>query len=138
MVMSNCGLTKLAEECAELAVVCAKKIAYMHTDQHPDGSNLRTRLQEEIADVLASIQFVVDKLKLDDIAIDMNVIKKSDRFHQWDSLEVEKVWVKLSVTGEISGVWSSKDRREFPAGGPGEGTWRLVPATVLSGLPQTW
>lgn len=53
------GLAKLIEECGELQQVAAKKLAYFDTDQHPDGSNLRLRLEEEIADVLAACDLVI-------------------------------------------------------------------------------
>ncbi len=64
--MHNKGLTKLIEECGELVQIAAKKAAYMHTDQHPDGQgSLSARLAEEIADVQAAIALVIDKLQLD-------------------------------------------------------------------------
>lgn len=58
MAMCANGLAKLIEECGELQQVAAKKLAYFDTDNHPDGSNLRIRLEEEIADVLAACDFV--------------------------------------------------------------------------------
>lgn len=57
------GLAKLLEELGELSQVCAKKLAYYHTDEHPDGAgSLRERMQEEIADVAAAMLFEWDGL----------------------------------------------------------------------------
>lgn len=53
------GIAKLVEECGEVLQVCGK---LMMTDgervEHWDGSNLRVRLIEELADVSAATQFV--------------------------------------------------------------------------------
>ena len=51
------GLSKLSEECGELIQVIGKIAAYPDSP-HPDGSDLRQRLMEEMADVAAAIEFV--------------------------------------------------------------------------------
>lgn len=38
MPMTANGLAKLLEELGELSQVAAKKLAYFHTDEHPDGA----------------------------------------------------------------------------------------------------
>ena len=84
MPMSNNGLTKLIEECGELSQIAAKKIAYIHTDDHPDGSgSMKTRLEEEAADVIAAIAFVCKTLSLDEAAIFERAQKKKERFEKW-------------------------------------------------------
>ena len=63
--MSGDGRIKLAEECGELVQVLMKTQAYPNSTIHPDGSNLRDRLTEEIGDVLAAIELVCSTHKLD-------------------------------------------------------------------------
>jgi hypothetical protein len=59
------GVTKLIEELAELIQVLAKKNAFMDTDVHPDGKGLLSiRMEEEIGDVLAAIDYCTEKLNL--------------------------------------------------------------------------
>lgn len=59
MPMTANGLAKLIEECGELLQVAGKKLAYFHTDEHPDGDgSLKARLGEEIADVMGACDFV--------------------------------------------------------------------------------
>lgn len=77
------GLTKLIEECGELTQVAAKKQAYLDDKIHPDGSDLEIRLQEEIADVLAAIDFVIITLKLDDPAITTRKYSKFNQYIEW-------------------------------------------------------
>lgn len=84
MAMDKNGLTKLVEECGELIAVAAKKQAYMDTDLHPDGSNLKGRMEEEIADVLAAIKFVECQFRLDTMAIDSRMMEKFRLYEKWD------------------------------------------------------
>jgi len=80
MAMHCKGLTKLIEECGELTQVAAKKQAYLDDKLYPDGSNLEIRLQEEIADVLAAIDFVIITLKLDDPTITARMHSKFNQY----------------------------------------------------------
>lgn len=60
------GLAKLIEECGELMQVAGKRLAYYTIDKHPDGGPpLTTRLEDEIADVIAACQFVAEQHGLD-------------------------------------------------------------------------
>lgn len=78
MPMHGNGLTKLMEECGELVQIAAKKSAYINTDRHPDGmGSLRTRLENEIADVLAACTFVISVFKLRQTRIDKRVARNS-------------------------------------------------------------
>lgn len=79
------GLSKLMEECGELVQICAKKQAYMDTDVHPDGKgSMKTRLEEEIGDVIASCRFVSEKFDLNEEAIFARVEKKLNLYYRWD------------------------------------------------------
>lgn len=51
------GIAKLMEECGELVQACGKLLAYPD-GPHPDGGNTRDYLHDEIADVMAAIEFV--------------------------------------------------------------------------------
>lgn len=59
------GTSKLIEEMGELQQVLGKLIGSRGQAQHFDGSNLRERLVEEIADVEAALQFF-QKVNLSD------------------------------------------------------------------------
>ena len=64
MTMAAAGVAKLIEECGELQQVLGKKLAMWDQDEHWDGTNLRTRMVEEMGDVLAAIRFVADQFGL--------------------------------------------------------------------------
>ena len=84
MTMTANGLAKLLEECGELSQVAAKKLAYFHTDDHPDGAgSLDKRLQDEIADVIAACIFVAAKFGLNTAAINDRCDRKLALFVQW-------------------------------------------------------
>jgi len=86
MPMSNNGLTKLIEECGELAQIAAKKIAYLHTDEHPDGKgSMKSRMEDEIADVMAAIAFVSEKLGLDEAKMFARGETKMALYKKWDN-----------------------------------------------------
>lgn len=91
MSLSFDGLVKLIEETGELIKevgelqqVAAKKIAYFHTDDHPDGNgSLKHRLEDEIADVLAIATFVKDEFHLNETRITNRIAQKLDVYRQW-------------------------------------------------------
>lgn len=84
MTMTANGLAKLLEECGELSQVAAKKLAYLHTDSHPDGAGLLSlRMQDEIADVLAACEFVMGTFALDREEIEFRRQKKLATFQAW-------------------------------------------------------
>lgn len=83
MTMTNRGLAKLTEECGELIQVAAKKTAYME-GPHPDGAgDLNTRLEDEIADVLAACHFVLGEFGLNQERVNERAVEKLNRFHLW-------------------------------------------------------
>lgn len=90
MSMQQNGLAKLVEECGEVMQVAGKMIQYpelqpiTNVNKHPDGTVLRDKLEEEIADVAASLRFVADKLKLSKVKISKRLAEKLKLFEQWD------------------------------------------------------
>jgi len=82
--MAAKGLAKLAEECGELVAVIGKKLAYYHTDEHPDGAgSLSYRLEDEIADVQASCLFAAGINGLDLGRIADRTTEKLELFCKW-------------------------------------------------------
>lgn len=83
MAMAQNGLAKLTEELGELGQVVGKMLAYPDGN-HPDGGPpLRTRLEDETADVIAACMFVIEALKLDGSYVHERVEKKLSRFRKW-------------------------------------------------------
>lgn len=97
MPMKHNGLNKLSEECCELTVVCQKWIA-CNSDEHWSGDIMRQRMIEEIGDVLAAIDFVVNRFGLSNnirMPVDESIfevtetiqerrVKKLAIFNKWD------------------------------------------------------
>lgn len=84
------GLTKLLEECGETVQVIGKILAFPESlrDKHPDGTFLVPRLEEELGDVLAAIDYVMAANDvLDNQAIEMRRHRKLDRFLGWHNEE---------------------------------------------------
>jgi NTP pyrophosphatase (non-canonical NTP hydrolase) len=84
--MHEKGLTKLIEECGELIQIAAKQSAYLGDDSHPDGSHMPTRMQEEMGDVLAAIDYVVGSFQLSLKEIDRRRNMKFKTYEKWDKL----------------------------------------------------
>lgn len=83
-MMTANGLAKLMEECGELTQVCAKKLACMDSDQHWDGAgSLKTRMEDEIADMAAASMFVVGTFDLDTARIGERTNRKLAQFLAW-------------------------------------------------------
>ena len=86
MPMTANGLAKLLEELGELSQVAAKKLAYFHTDEHPDGAgSLSLRMEQEMGDVCGAILFVADEFGLDREAINGRALAKLSMFRAWHS-----------------------------------------------------
>lgn len=91
MAMANKGLAKLTEECGELQQVCGKKIQYMHTDNHPDGTNLRIRMLEEMADVVGAMDFIIEKFEISPEELQFlkqRAREKQALFQLWDKEQI--------------------------------------------------
>lgn len=77
------GIFKLGEEMGELHQVLGKLSAYP-TGEHPgDGTDLRARAVEEIADVRAALAYFVDNSALDRAAIEERYREKLLKFRAW-------------------------------------------------------
>jgi NTP pyrophosphatase (non-canonical NTP hydrolase) len=86
MPMTNKGLSKLLEETGELTQIAAKKLAYIHTDEHPDGKgSLASRMEDELADVVAAGTFVTQKFELDTERMKRRSAIKLAVFQAWDA-----------------------------------------------------
>jgi len=90
MPMQHNGLAKLSEESGELLQVAGKMLQYPLLQTagnmtHPDGTNLRATMQEEMGDLMAALDFVRVKLELDQQAIIDRWQSKLRLFQQWDS-----------------------------------------------------
>lgn len=77
------GLSKLIEECGEVQQVAGKVIGFGKLDRHWDGTDLKDRLEEEIADVRAAALFVVETNGLDRARIEARVAAKLQTFRDW-------------------------------------------------------
>ena len=85
-MMSHNGLAKLIEECGELQQVAGKRLAYPATEEHPDGGpSLNTRLQDEIADVLAACGLVIETHGLDYARVGQRTLEKLRLFRSWQA-----------------------------------------------------
>ena len=97
MPMTRNGLAKLAEELGELSQATGKltqtvgkMLQYPLLETainmtHPDGTNLRECMQNEMADVMAALDFVRVKLELNQQTIIDRWQAKLKLFNQWDS-----------------------------------------------------
>lgn len=82
-MLNNNGLGKLIEECGELQQVAGKKLAMMDSDNHWDGSDLKVRLEDEIADVRAACYVVSENFGLDEERIVDRMQYKKSLFMYW-------------------------------------------------------
>lgn len=84
MTMTANGLAKLIEECGELMQIAGKKLAMMNSDEHWDGAgSMKTRMEDEIADVAAASQFVIGTFDLDETRIGQRAAEKLATFIKW-------------------------------------------------------
>jgi len=66
--------------------VIGKLIATGGQSEHWDGTNLKLRLQEEIADSIAALNFVIKHCGLDSEVITERMLAKHERFERWHEL----------------------------------------------------
>lgn len=102
MTMHNKGFSKTKEEIGELIIELGKLLQILGKYQaypdveHPDGlGNTKLRLQDEMGDVFASIQFLITKLKLDNEIIIKRTGEKFTKYLEWDKPE-ELPEIKIS------------------------------------------
>lgn len=84
------GLSKLIEECGEVLQVCGKIVGADGENTHFDGTNLRERLEDEIADLWAAISYVSQKCELDRVRLDFLSNQKRLVFEMWHEEEQQK------------------------------------------------
>lgn len=77
------GLSKLAEEMGELQQVLGKLIATGGEAAHWDGTDLAVRAKEELADVMAAVEFFAETNGLDDTEFYSRVERKFNQFQAW-------------------------------------------------------
>lgn len=77
------GISKLVEELGEVAQVAGKLIAAGGRTEHWDGTDLRARLEDELADLSAAIAFVISRNGLDAARIAERRETKLRRFETW-------------------------------------------------------
>jgi NTP pyrophosphatase (non-canonical NTP hydrolase) len=77
------GIAKLVEEAGEVIQVCGKLLMTHGKHRHWDGSDLKDRLEDEIADLMAACRFVVGWCGLDSDKIDSRSIDKMILFERW-------------------------------------------------------
>ncbi len=78
------GLSKLIEEAGETIQVAGKLVGSSGEESHWDGTNLRVRLEDELADLMAACQFVILRNRLDQDRIAKRSANKRELFHRWD------------------------------------------------------
>jgi len=88
MPIAHGGIAKLIEECGELQQVLGKFLTY-GMGEHPDGKgSLDKRIEDEMADVLAAMRFVIVKHQVLDAArINFRATEKYALFLEWDKRE---------------------------------------------------
>jgi NTP pyrophosphatase (non-canonical NTP hydrolase) len=77
------GLSKLVEEAGEVLQVAGKLMAMGGAVDHWDGQNLKKEIVDELADLLAAIDFFVHVNELDERAISIRKNEKYGRFLGW-------------------------------------------------------
>lgn len=77
------GLSKLIEEAGEVGQVAGKILGTGGKVDHWDGSNLKEKLEEELADLSAAILFVMAKNNLDQLVINRRIAQKLELFERW-------------------------------------------------------
>src|SRR5690242_1418707 len=80
------GISKLVEESGEVLQVCGKLMGTGGKIDHWDGSNLKEKLEEELADMFAAARFVIDQCGLDEQKMAARVLFKLQRFLTWHNL----------------------------------------------------
>lgn len=78
------GFSKLIEEQGETLTELGKIMGAQSMEEHWDGKGrLKTRLENEIADLEAAIKFVRKHNDLDYRKIEKRILKKFDKFERW-------------------------------------------------------
>lgn len=79
------GLSKVVEECGEVGQVLGKLIGSGGDPNHFDGSDLKTRAEDEIGDLLAALDYFIRRNDLDFGRFMSRRDAKIALFDQWHS-----------------------------------------------------
>ena len=77
------GLSKLMEEAGEIVQVGGKMLQVGNDGPHWDGSILRLRMEEDLGDITAAIEFFIEYNDLDSQRIGARAIEKLALFVKW-------------------------------------------------------
>lgn len=77
------GLGKLIEEAGEVQQVCGKLMGTGGEVEHWDGTNLKERLEDELGDLQAALEFVVAANGLDGARVGAQAARKLAWFQRW-------------------------------------------------------
>jgi len=77
------GLAKLVEESGEVGQIAGKIMAVFGSATYYDGTNLEAELEKELADLQASITFLIAERKLDVAAIENRKQEKLLKYYRW-------------------------------------------------------
>lgn len=99
------GVGKAVEEVGELLQVLGKLIATGGADRHYDGSDLRARATEEVADATAALLFLREANGLPAAALDLRAADKLATYRRWHAEQGGAASVpELPSAGRTSGV----------------------------------
>ena len=84
------GVWKRLEEAGEVVQVGGKLLGTDGVEEHWDGTNLRTRLEDELADLAAAIEFVRSENHLDRERMAERTAAKLQTFRVWHRDEKAK------------------------------------------------
>lgn len=84
MVMRANGLLKLLEELGELSQIASKAAIIHPKTKYYDGRDIKARLVEEMGDVLATLEYVVEKMHLSEVSIRKRAARKLKMYKMWE------------------------------------------------------
>lgn len=83
MPLIHDGAVKVMEECGELVQAIAKKLACAPSITHWDGSAVDRHIEDEMADVLASVMYAAKEMGLDEVRISERMARKTRVYESW-------------------------------------------------------
>ncbi len=88
------GLSKMIEEAGELIQVCGKlmQVERLYGGHHyfGGGRDLKRDIEDEIADLMATLEFVAVMNELDETHIETRKLSKFDMFYEWHEEQSEE------------------------------------------------
>jgi len=77
------GLAKVIEESGEVLQICGKIMSIRGASIYYKGEDLRSELEDEVGDLLASLTYLIQENKLDRAKINRRVQYKLARYAIW-------------------------------------------------------